>query len=277
MIPLPAAAIALLLTPLGSAAIGRCIIDFYHRLGASRPNYRGKPLPAALGPALLLGYLSGAAAAQWLGGAAPPFAVLFLWAGFAFLGLWDDLISEEIRGFKGHFGALCRGRLTAGFLKAFMALLISLLFAGSLPLPPGRRLAATLLILLSANALNLFDRRPGRALKVFFFGALLVIFLARTPGPAALLLLPLLIGALAVAPLDLAAAAMLGDCGANLLGAALGVGAVLHLPASHRAPLLMILVALHLFCEFSSLSKVIEKSAILRRLDHLGRFREKYG
>lgn len=266
----------LLLTPLVSAVTGRCMIEFYRSAGAVGMNYRGEAIPAALGPALLLGYLPGAAAVQWLGGAAPSFALLFLLLGFALLGLWDDLISEKTRGFKGHFGALRRGRLTAGFLKAFTALLVTLLFAGSLPLPPGRQVLALLLLLLSANGLNLFDRRPGRALKLFFAGALLLIFLTREPGPAARMLLPLVVGALAVAPLDLAGRGMLGDCGANMLGALLGAGAVLFLPAAPQLLLLVAWAALHLFCEFSSLSEVIERSALLRCLDQLGRFREGY-
>ncbi|NLA10684.1 MAG: hypothetical protein GX883_00975, partial [Firmicutes bacterium] len=255
---------------------GRLLGELYHRAGAVRTNYRGKAIAAALGPALLLGYLSGAAAALWIGGEGPPLPVLFLWTGFAFLGLWDDLIAEQISGFKGHFGAALQGRLTAGFLKAVTALLVGLIFTAALPLTPQRRLAALLLVLLSANGLNLFDRRPGRALKVFFPGALLIIFLAFSPAGAATLLLPLLVGALAVAPLDLGAKAMLGDCGANLLGAALGAAAVLYLAPGFQAALLLFWAALHLFSEYRSLSGVVEGSSFLRFLDYLGRFREKY-
>ena len=265
-----------LAAPLGSAFIGGRLIEFYHRVGAAQPNYRGRAIPAALGPALLLGYLPGAAAAHWLGGTVPSFAVLFLWFGFAFLGLWDDLIMEKTSGFKGHFQAAWRGKITAGFLKSALGLLVGLLFCGNLPLSPWRRLAALLLILLSANGLNLFDRRPGRALKIFFPGAILLMFMASFPGAAARLLLPLVVGALTVAPLDLEARAMLGDCGANLLGAALGAGAVLYLTPASQVILLLFWAAVHLFCEFYSISVLIEKSPFLRRLDCLGRFRERF-
>lgn len=267
----------LLVAPLWSTVIGRQLIEFYHRAGVVKSNYRGKMVSAALGPALLLGYLPGAAAVLWIDpAAAPPFSILFLWIGFAFLGLWDDLITEKTSGFKGHFGAARQGKLTAGFLKVITAVLVGLLFAGSLPFSPGHRLLALLLLLLSANGLNLFDRRPGRALKIFFPGAALIIFLARSPDAAAQLLIPLMVGALAIAPLDLEASAMLGDCGANLLGAALGIAAVLYLSPALQAAFLFFWSGVHLFCEYYSLSRVIENSSVLRRLDYLGRFRENF-
>jgi UDP-N-acetylmuramyl pentapeptide phosphotransferase/UDP-N-acetylglucosamine-1-phosphate transferase len=269
------ALIVLLAAPASSAFFSRRLSEFYHRAGPVRQNYRGRAVSAALGPALLLGYLPGAAAALWLGGGAPSFPVIFLWSGFAFLGLWDDLIDEQVSGFKGHFGAARQGKFTAGFLKAVTALLVGLIFAAALPLPFWSRLGALLLVLLSANGVNLFDRRPGRALKVFFGGALLLIFLAGSPAGAAGLLLPLLVGALAVAPLDLGAAAMLGDCGANLLGAALGTAAVLYLAPGLQALILIFWATLHLFSEFYSISRLVESSSFLRRLDRLGRFREK--
>lgn len=268
-------ALALLATPLWTAAFGRRLVDFYNRSGMAKVNYRGKAVSPALGPALLLGYLPGAAAAVWSGGdPAPVMALLFLLTGFAFLGLWDDLLNDTASGFKGHFGAGRRGRLTAGLLKVITALLVGIPFAGTLPFPPWRRLTALLLILLNANGLNLFDRRPGRALKIFFAGAVPIIFLARPPAAAVQLLLPLMAGALAVAPLDLEASGMLGDCGANLLGAALGIAAVLYLPLPLQAALLLFWFGVHLFCEYFSLSRLIESSPFLSRLDYLGRFRE---
>ena len=69
----------LLVAPLWSTVIGRQLIEFYHRAGVVKSNYRGKMVSAALGPALLLGYLPGAAAVLWIDPvAAPPFSILFL-------------------------------------------------------------------------------------------------------------------------------------------------------------------------------------------------------
>lgn len=271
-------ALTLLAAPLWTAAIGRRLIELYHRSGLARRNYRGLAVPPALGPALLLGCLPVAAVELWLGrDPAPAMARLFLLTGFALYGLWDDLIGDGdmASGFRGHFGAGKEGRLTSGLLKVITALLVGAAFAGSLPFPNWRRLAALLLILLSANGVNLFDRCPGRALKVFFLGAALTMFLARPAAAAAQLLLPLLAASLAIAPLDLEASGMLGDCGSNLLGAALGMGAALYLPLAWQALLLLFWAGVHLCGEFFSLSRLIEKNSLLRRLDGLGRFRER--
>ena len=74
-----------------------------------------------------------------------------------------------------------------------------------------RSLSGGLLVGLSANALNLFDTKPGRALKAFLIAA---------PGsgfaPVAILLLPY----------DLRERVMLGDSGSNALGAVVGLKSV---------------------------------------------------
>ena len=85
------------------------------------------------------------------------------------------------------------------------------------------------------------------------------------------MLLPLLAAVLAVAPLDLNARAMLGDSGANLLGAALGAVAVLHLSFPAQIALLFLWCGVNILSEFISISALIEKSGWLRYLDLLGR------
>lgn len=274
--PDPAPVLLLPATALWTAALARGLIRLYRDSKMEGANYRGRAVPAALGPALLLGILPGAAAAAWGGAAAPQAApLLFLLTGFAFLGLWDDLMSDRTSGFKGHFAAGREGRLTGGLLKVITALPVAFIFAAALPFPLWRRLAALPLLLLSANGINLFDRRPGRALKIFFAGAVATIFLAHAPAAAAQLLLPLMAGALALAPLDLEAAGMLGDCGANMLGVILGAAAVLCLPLPIQAALLLFWSGIHLFSEYYSISRLIEGAPLLHRLDCLGRFREK--
>ncbi len=264
-------------TALWTSVMARGLINLYTGGRMAGMNYRGRTVPAALGPALLLGFLPGAAVAAWSGGGPVRTApLLFLLTGFAFLGLWDDLMSDTTSGFRGHFGAGRQGRLTGGLLKVLTALPVAFIFAATLPFSPWRRLGALPLLLLSANGINLFDRRPGRALKIFFAGAGATIFLALSPAAAARLLLPLMAGALAVAPYDLEASGMLGDCGANMLGVILGAAAVLYLPPAVQAALLLFWVGIHLFSECSSLSRLIEGTPLLHRLDCLGRFREKH-
>jgi UDP-GlcNAc:undecaprenyl-phosphate/decaprenyl-phosphate GlcNAc-1-phosphate transferase len=269
-------AFALLGAPLWTYWFGLRLIGFYRERGVLKQNYRGKKIAPALGPALLLGYLGAAALLIWAGAAV--FALLSVAAvllGFSFLGLWDDLLEDDTTGFRGHFRIARQGKITAGLLKVITAGLVVLLFAGTLPGPLPQRLPALLLIPLSANGLNLLDRRPGRAIKVFFAGAVLLIFFAPFAALAAALLLPLLAATLAVAPLDLNADGMLGDSGANLLGAGLGVAAVLLLPPAAQLALVTAWVLLHLFCEFHSISRLVDRSPVLRFLDSLGRSREK--
>ena len=73
-------------------------------------------------------------------------------------------------------------------------------------------------------------------------------------------------------PADLQEREMLGDAGANALGAVLGV-ALLHRVPSHvgRLASLAGLIALTGASEVMSFTDVIERSPTLRRLDRLGR------
>src|SRR5690606_8286611 len=101
-----------------------------------------------------------------------------------------------------------------------------------------------LTVSLAANTANLLDVRPGRALK----GVLLLLAAAAVPGwraPWADLWLVLLAGAVAYAPFDLRAAAMLGDSGANAFGFAAGWLCVLAFGPVGRLVLLAILAALN--------------------------------
>ncbi len=77
--------------------------------------------------------------------------------------------------------------------------------------------------------------------------------------------------ALALLPEDLGERAMLGDAGANALGAMLGAAAAQALPRSARLGLLTGIVALTVASEKVSFTRVIEATPPLRWLDMLGR------
>ena len=77
--------------------------------------------------------------------------------------------------------------------------------------------------------------------------------------------------ALALLPDDLGERAMLGDAGANALGAMLGGAAAVSLPRPARIALLAGIVALTGASEKVSFTKVIERTPPLRWLDMLGR------
>ena len=70
---------------------------------------------------------------------------------------------------------------------------------------------------------------------------------------------------------DLAETDMLGDGGANALGAALGAALVLSAPRRVRLAALGVVVGLTVASEKVSFTRVIERTPVLRELDALGR------
>ena len=94
-------------------------------------------------------------------------ALLAAAAGAAAFGGYDDLAgSGDRRGFRGHLGALAHGELTTGAAK-----LGGIGATGLAPAPcsaggPVDALLNAGLIAGGANLVNLFDLRPGRAIKV---------------------------------------------------------------------------------------------------------------
>ena len=231
-----------------------------------RTNHAGRPVTLLEGPALVTGALMGAAVAGASGrdgrGATTAVAVA---AGA--LGALDDLRGGQgDKGLKGHLGALARGQVTTGALKVF-GLAATGLVATAMVDRGRRGIVSTVLggavVAGAANAVNLFDLRPGRALKVAVAaGAPLV---GTTPGAAA-------VGAsLGVVLDDLAATSMLGDTGANAAGALVGLAVVERTGPGGRAVALAALTALTLASERVSFTRVIEGSDVLRRIDAWGR------
>jgi len=64
---------------------------------------------------------------------------------------------------------------------------------------------------------------------------------------------------------------MLGDCGANALGAAVGTAATQALPRRFRLLAFVVIAALNLISERVSFTAVIERTPLLRELDQLWR------
>ena len=166
-------------------------------------------------------------------------------AAVAVLGIVDDLWSGAERGFRAHLG---RGR-TTGVLKLLGIPLVGLLAT--------RRLSGALLVGLAANFLNQLDTRPGRALKAYLLAA---PFAGAPVGVAVML-----------APYDLREMTMLGDAGANALGAMLGLNSVGKLTGRSRWSAIGVLAGLTLLGETRSLGELIERTPVLRELDALGR------
>jgi UDP-GlcNAc:undecaprenyl-phosphate/decaprenyl-phosphate GlcNAc-1-phosphate transferase len=114
----------------------------------------------------------------------------------------------------------------------------------------------------------LFDLRPGRAIKVAVASAGL---LAASSPSAAECVAPAAGAALAMLPEDLGERAMLGDAGANALGAMLGAAAAITLPRPARVAVLAGIAGLTAVSEKVSFTKVIERTPALHWLDMLGR------
>jgi UDP-N-acetylmuramyl pentapeptide phosphotransferase/UDP-N-acetylglucosamine-1-phosphate transferase len=247
----------------------------------ARTNHRGEPVTLLEGPAVSVGAVAGQviAAAVTAGGSggrrvlAHPAAVAGL--GGAAFGVLDDLRgSAKRRGLRGHLGALAHGEVTTGTVKlaglAVTGLGAALLEGGD----PADVAINAGLIAGGANLLNLFDLRPGRAIKVAALAAGLIAgggaLGEGRPAGAAAVAAP--VGAaLALLPEDLGERAMLGDAGANALGAMLGAAAAAALPRTARAGLLAGIVALTVASERVSFTKVIAATPPLNWLDMLGR------
>lgn len=240
----------------------------------------------------------------------PLYAVpIILTVAAMLFGLADDVFGTTAdKGFRGHLRALVHGRLSTGGLK--------LLGIGSVAAVYGWRtaaqgaeaagvshtwvlagwwVAATLVIALSANLLNLTDLRPGRALKTYSVlalaaGALFALDVvgqyesyalemgvtwsaADTTVTLACMAIVLLGPVAAVWRMDLGERGMLGDAGSNAMGAVIGylLAGALDLPWLSAAA--VVLLAMNVLSERVSFSKAIEAIPPLRYLDRLGRLR----
>ena len=189
------------------------------------------------------------------------------------------------KGLMGHLSALARGRVTTGAVKIAVigsgALVAGVLLArhrGAAAAP--RRLPATALdaavsaltIASWADVHNLLDLRPGRALKA---AALLTSPLLVDRRPAAAASRALAAGCLGAAaaalPGDLMEETMLGDTGANALGALAGTALAAHPSRLVRAGAAAAGTALVLASERVSFTRVIARTPALAALDAVGR------
>jgi hypothetical protein len=240
----------------------------------TRTNHRDEPVTLLEGPAVALAGTAAALVTPGLSGRGR-LALAVAAAGSGVFGCYDDLAGGgDRRGFRGHLGALAHGQLTTGAVK-LAGIGVTGVAAAALrdadPAGQSRRAADividSVLIASAANLMNLFDLRPGRAIKVTMLaGAGLA---AAGPDARAAIAAPAG-AAIAMLPEDLAERAMLGDCGANALGAMLGVAAA-SAPRRTRVAALTVILALTAASEKISFTKVIERTPPLHWLDMLGR------
>ncbi|MDP9795897.1 UDP-N-acetylmuramyl pentapeptide phosphotransferase/UDP-N-acetylglucosamine-1-phosphate transferase [Catenuloplanes nepalensis] len=244
-----------------------------------RANFRGRTVTLAGGPALAAGASIAAAA----GASSGPAAAAALTAGLASgaVGLYDDVVGSRpdqkaAKGFAGHLRALRHGRVTSGLVKiagvGAAGLVASALLAQDRPRRSTLRTLTDValgagVIAGTANLINLLDLRPGRAIKASaLIGAPLL------PTAAAGGLAAGAVGAAAgLVPEDLDEQIMLGDSGANALGALLGVAIAAGTGPIGRAVIFAGLAGLTAASEKVSFTAVIQRTPGLREFDELGR------
>jgi hypothetical protein len=285
-------------------AVARAIRDHPRHAELERTNFHGRTVSLAAGPALA----TAATATAALGAGSVPLAAaaVVAGAGAGAVGFYDDAVGgrpeHKAKGFRGHLSALREGRVTSGLVKiagvGTAALAAAALVeadrsaraAGAarragrargtragrrVPVAVPRRSAARRLVDVglgagviagTANLLNLLDLRPGRALKAGVLTAAPLL-----PGRSGGLVAGPLGAAAGLLPDDLDEQVMLGDAGANALGALLGLALVARCGTGGRAALLAGLAALTAASEKVSFTSVIEATPGLRELDALGR------
>lgn len=266
-----------------SAFIFRYLLRMMQDAGMVKLNYKNENIPAMAGLIFVvilpitvgLGILFSVKSFTLI------HSVLYLFVviGMGFLGMLDDLIgNHEHKGFKGHFKVLFKeNRLTAGAFKALFGAVIAFVFSGASTylLQGGWNfwtfISSFLLVVLSANTINLFDLRPGRAAKVFLLGFVIIFAFSKQFEQYIGLFISILAILLFYLPFDLKAKAMMGDVGSNLLGATLGVMMSWMLSGFGKVLAIIILLAIQIAAERYSFSKIIEENRWLQYLDNLGR------
>jgi len=252
------------------------------RTGLARKNYRGRRVAFPAGAVLVacslialapLAVLDDRADLDLLDPELRRWAVYVL--GVALLGLIDDALGRGAddatpRGWRGHARAIASGRFSTGAIKAVGALALAAYATSGLGHQDFAYVADLALLLLTTNLFNLLDLRPGRVEKVFVALLAGVCVGAWTAMP--LELLGIFVGpVLVVAAFTLRERAMLGDTGANLVGALAGVTLLITLGETGGYVALGVVVALNFYGEFRSISQTIEGVPLLRSLDSLGR------
>lgn len=247
------------------------LLTMLREVGAVRKNYQGVDIPVSAGisfPITIMLVFIFYVLLSWYDNSYHLFILGLI--SISFLGFIDDMLGQrDTLGFRGHFGALFKGRLTTGGLKALGGGLIAFFVSLFISTGWGNIIINTLIVALFTNMLNLLDLRPGRAVKGFiiFLAAIVAVAVGKVDW---LLVAPLVGAVLWYVRLDLKAMVMMGDAGSNVLGFALGYYC-LGLPLYPRLGVLGFLVAMHIYTEKYSLTKTIEQVYLLRVVDKMGR------
>ena len=260
-----------------------------------RVNFRGRTVSLRGGVGVAAGAVAASAQlGRALGagaGTRPAAAAVAAASAAGAAGLIDDLDAgahdgqTPAKGLKGHLSALARGRVTTGAVKIAVigsgALVAGVLLARhrSATAAPRRRGATALDAVVSAVTIaswadvhNLLDLRPGRALKAAALLTAPLLADRRRAAAASRALAAGCLGAAAAAlPGDLMEETMLGDTGANALGALAGTALAAHPARPVRVAAAAAGTGLVLASERVSFTRVIARTPALAALDAVGR------
>jgi len=247
--------------------------DIIEDLNLLKQNYRGKYIPVIGGLIFII-----AAVLSWYILYLLKYINTQLFNIYIFItiiiglaGLLDDILgNKRTQGFRGHFVSLFKGRLTTGIIKIIITLLVTLIVLFELGIYNFTEIVINLgIIMLMTNLLNLLDLRPGRSIKFFIFTSLCLVLLKIY---SLVYFLPYYFILFFYLPYELKGRVMLGDSGANLLGAVLGFNIIIIINYFYiKVFILFLLLLLNLMSERYSFSTIIQKHNLLRWIDELGR------
>jgi UDP-N-acetylmuramyl pentapeptide phosphotransferase/UDP-N-acetylglucosamine-1-phosphate transferase len=263
------------LSALAALAVGPGLRTTLAEGGHTVTNYRGRELPSPRGIILVAAAALAVGALGFLYEAGITDEVPTLGGAFVFgvaaFGVFDDAYSGPSRGWRGHGSAVMKGGMPTGALKALGTLGLAAWFAYGIE--PGdflRYVLIVLILVLATNLFNIIDLRPGRAVKTF---VLLAAALTIAKGGDLFKGFGAYGGAICVVGVyDLRESGMLGDTGANVIGAVAGLWLAYSITST--AGLLIcvaILAAITAYGEFRSISAFVERTPGLRHLDSVGR------
>lgn len=250
------------------------ISKMLEKSGMIRANYKGDMIPVGLGLAFIPTLIINSVILIY-SNIVPEkiiiiYMLLFASIAMSFVGIIDDSLGNRgVTGLLGHFKALFKGTLTTGAFKALLGGFVGLTLAVTISKSIPNIIVATLVVALSTNMMNLFDLRPGRAIKVYTLLAIIIfIASAKFQREVMMLIVP---AVLAYFYFDLRALTMMGDAGSNVLGVSLGVFIVSSFGLAVQVVCLILLVLIHILTEKFSLTKIIENNKFLNYLDRFGR------
>lgn len=270
----PPGVVALLLSIAG-ASVTKIVLTrglaLMERAEFVRPNFRGQAVPTGAGVIIALIYASLLLLWQIVFPSPLVPVLSFVTVAMALVGFVDDVLGDKrTQGLAGHVRLLLGGGLSTGGVKAVFGGVVGLAASAAVVDGVYTVIVGAVVIALSANAVNLLDLRPGRAVKAAVILGV-VLYGVSSGAPVWPYVLPLLAVLVVYAPFDLQARAMLGDAGANTLGALLGVAATAALSATALTVFAVGLAVLHVWAERGSISRTIDRVPVLKVLDEWGR------